>query len=181
LSEPAVSPYPNEPVTQAMLADGSRFTVRPIRPDDAGRETSFIEALSARSRHLRFHGALASLTPAMLARFTQVDYQRDMAFVAIDSQAGQEQEIAVARYFRLPAGDTCEFAIVVADAWQRRGLGRLLLSRLIAVARSRGMKQMLGHVLAGNPPMLAMCTRLGFEIQPVPGDPNLRTAVLALA
>ena len=176
----AISPYPAELTTETTLTDGVRVTLRPIRPEDAELETEFIEGLSAETRRLRFQSALRSLTPSMLARFTQIDYDREMAIVAIDSGDGRDREVAVARYIRLPDGRTCEFAIVVADAWQNRGLGRRMMARLAEIARERGLARMEGQVLASNAGMLELCGKLGLEIAPDPADPLLRRVSLAL-
>src|SRR6185503_14445938 len=97
-------------------------------------------------------------------RFTQVDYDREMALVAIERGDGREREIGVARYIRLPDRRTCEFAIVIADAWQRRGLGLRIMRRLVEVARGAGAEVMVGYVLASNVAMLRVCRELGFAI-----------------
>jgi acetyltransferase len=116
----------------------------------------------------------------MLARFTQIDYDREMAFVAVREEGGGETEIAVARYVTNPDGETCEFAIAVADSWQCKGLGRRMLELLVEVARARGLKAMVGHVLAANQPMLALCGKLGFSISNHPEDMVLKRATLVL-
>ncbi len=176
----ATHPYPAELVTAWRLADGSSVGLRPIRPEDAQMEQEFVKNLSAGSRYFRFMNTVRELTPVMLARFTQIDYEREMAFVAVREEGGRETEIAVARYVTNPDGETCEFAIVVADSWQRKGLGRRMLERLIEVARARGLKAMVGHVLAENRPMLALCGKLGFETSNHPEDGALRRVTLAL-
>jgi len=116
----------------------------------------------------------------MLARFTQIDYDREMALVAVDSSLGVDRQVAVARYIRLPDGRSCEFAIVVADAWQGRGLGRLMMARLIEVARARGVATMVGWVLTANRGMLELVARLGFETAPDSEDPQNRKVTLRL-
>ena len=176
----AIAPYPAELATEVTLRDGARLALRPIRPEDAALETEFVEGLSPETRHLRFQSALAGLTPSMLARFTQVDYDREMALVAIDTSEGREREVAVARYIRLPDGGSCEFAIVVADAWQDRGLGRLMMARLAGIARASGLERMLGQVLASNTGMLELCARLGMRVERDPGDAMLRRVSLEL-
>jgi len=113
----------------------------------------------------------------MLARFTQIDYDREMALVAL--AGSPEREVGVCRYVRLPDGERCEFAIVLADAWQGRGLGRRLMARLADIARERGLKAMVGYVLAENKPMLNMCAKLGMRIEDE-GDGFTRRAVLTL-
>jgi acetyltransferase len=125
--------------------------------------------------------SVRELTPAMLMRFTQIDYDREMAFVAVRSDQGQDEEIAVARYVTNPDGRTCEFAIVAADAWQGKGLGRRMLETIITVARARGLEVMIGHILATNEPMLRLCAKLGFRISDHPEDSTVRRAILDLA
>jgi acetyltransferase len=144
-------------------------------------EQRFVKNLSERSRYFRFMNSVRELSPSMLMRFTQIDYDREMAFVCVRSEQGRDEEIAVARYVSTPDGRTCEFAVVVADAWQQKGLGRRLLETLIAVARSRGLDVMVGHVLAVNDPMLSLCVKLGFRISEHPQDSTVRRATLALA
>jgi acetyltransferase len=176
----AIHPYPTELVSTLVLPGGESLTLRPIRPEDAAIETAFVDGLSSDSRRMRFQGAIRHLTPAMLARFTQVDYDNEMALVAIDASGGAEREIGVARFIRLPDGRSCEFAVVVADDWQRRGLGRRMMARLIEVARTRGFGTMIGWILAGNDGMLAMVSALGFSLQADPDDARNRVATLAL-
>jgi acetyltransferase len=176
----AIHPYPTDLVAQWTLADGTAVEARPIRPEDAEMEQRFVKNLSDRSRYYRFMNSVRELTPSMLTRFTQIDYDREMAFVAVRGDQGREEEIAVARYITNPDGRTCEFAVVVADAWQQRGLGRRLMETLITVARSRGLDVMVGHILAENDPMLSLCVKLGFRITEHPEDATVRRATLAL-
>jgi acetyltransferase len=176
----AIHPYPTELMTTWRLTDGSSVKLRPIRPEDAEMEKEFVRDLSENSRYFRFMNTVRELTPAMLARFTQIDYDREMAFVAVREEGGGETEIAVARYVTNPDGETCEFAIAVADSWQCKGLGRRMLELLVEVARARGLKAMVGHVLAANQPMLALCGKLGFSISNHPEDMVLKRATLVL-
>jgi len=176
----AIHPYPTELDTDWQIADGTSIRLRPIRPEDAQMEQEFVRGLSEGSRYFRFMNTLRELTPAMLARFTQIDYDREMAFIAVRQEKGRETEIAVARYVTNPDGETCEFAIVVADAWQGKGIGRRMLERLIDVARLRNLKRMAGQVLASNQSMLALCAKLGFEIRDRPDDATLKGVVLDL-
>jgi acetyltransferase len=176
----AIHPYPAELVTSCTLG-GNTVALRPIRPEDAEMEQAFVRRLSAASRYFRFMGAVRELTPTMLMRFTQIDYDREMAFVAVHREGDFEIEIAVARYITNPDGASCEFAAVVDDAWQRRGLGRIMMQRLIEVARERGLKTMIGYIIANNQGMLALCTRLGFAIEHMSDEADTRRATLALA
>ena len=175
----AIHPYPVELTKRERLA-GADVEVRPIRPEDSGIEHAFVSGLSARSARLRFSSAIRTLTPAMLARFTQIDYDREMAFIAVIQDGGGEREIGVCRYVALPDHATCEYAIVVADDWQGKGLGELLMRRIIGIARARGLATMMGWVDTSNGPMLELCERLGFVREREPGDPLTYRMVLAL-
>lgn len=177
----AIHPYPVKFVRTWQLPDGRVVTLRPIRPEDATIEQDFVKGLSDESRYFRFMNTLRELTPMMLARFTQIDYDREMAFIAVIEEGAREVEIGVVRYITNPDGETCEFALVVADAWHRHGLGRRLMELLIEVARARGLKAMLGHILANNRRMLELCADTGFVISESPGEPTLRRALLTLA
>ena len=176
----AIHPYPAHLVTQWHPAEGPEVTLRPIRPEDAAIEQAFVQSLSAESRHFRFMNTLRELTPQMLARFTQIDYDREMAFLATTQDNGGEREVGVVRYITNPDGESCEFALVIADEWHRRGLGRRLMTLLIDVARSRGLREMTGHVLADNAPMLALCESLGFSASESAEGPQVRRVSLAL-
>jgi acetyltransferase len=175
----AIHPYPEELETTLRLPAGDWVKIRPIRPEDASMEQAFVEGLSRETCRLRFLSSLRSLTPAMLARFTQIDYDREMAFVAVLEDEGGEREVAVCRYITLPDGESCEYAIVIADAWQGRGLGRILMTTIIDAARERGLKTMIGWVLAANTSMLRLCADLGFAATP-DEDPHTRRMVLDL-
>ena len=176
----AIHPYPAELATEERLADGTKVALRPIRPEDAALEAAFIARLSPESMRLRFHQAMQALSPAMLARFTQIDYDREMAFVALAGAPGAEREIGVCRYIRTPDGEACEYAIVVADEWRRMDLGRIMMTRLIEVARARGLATMVGFVIASNEPMLRLCAQLGFAAAPEIDEPGVRRVRLAL-
>jgi acetyltransferase len=177
----AIHPYPTHLISSWKPASGPAVTIRPIRPEDAGMEQDFVRGLSPHSRYFRFMDTLRQLTPAMLARFTQIDYDREMALIATVEEDGHETEVGVCRYVAHPDGETCEYAIVVADAWQRRGLGRRMLQLLIEVARSRGLRTMLGYVLAGNAGMLSLSRSLGFTVSDSREDPMVRRTTLTLA
>ncbi len=176
----AIHPYPVELATTEKLPDGTWVLMRPIRPEDAAIEQEFVAGLSTQSSRMRFQSGVRSLTPAMLARFTQIDYDREMAFIAVREEDTAERQIGVARYITMPDGKTCEYAIVVGDAWQGRGLGRVMMDRIIGVARSCGLETMVGFVLARNESMLGMCAELGFAIERDREDPQTRRVVLDL-
>lgn len=160
----AIHPYPARLLTTFALDDGTSVTLRPIRPEDASIAHTFIARLSQATKQLRFMQFLQELTPAMLTRFTQIDYHREMALVAVVTQNGQDVEVAIGRFSTQPDGRSCEFALVVADDWQHRGIGRRLLTELIAIARERGLQRIEGEVPAGNSDMMNFVTTLGFTL-----------------
>jgi acetyltransferase len=146
--------YPSELVRTLILRDGTQVLLRPIRPEDRPIETEFVRRLSDESKYLRFMTALRELSETMLNRFTRIDYDRDMALIAVVCENGLETEIGVARYVANADGTSCEIAVVVADLWQHRGIGTLLFAGIIEVAKSRGILAMEGIIMAGNHKML---------------------------
>jgi acetyltransferase len=176
----AIHPYPIEMVTDVPLRDGTLLHVRPIRPEDAEMERAFVDGLSEQTRYFRFFYHLHELTPAMLARFTQVDYDRELALVAIDESGGKRAIVGVARYTRNPDRESAEFAVVVTDAWQNRGVGYRLMKRLIESARQRGFARLEGAVLRANTNMLKFTDSLGFVTHDDPSDPAQVMVVLDL-
>src|SRR5689334_418561 len=178
----AIHPYPVELIGDVPLRDGTVLHVRPIRPEDADMERSFVNGLSEETRYFRFFYRISELTPSMLARFTQVDYDRELALVAITSDEGGAQAfVAVARYIANPDRTSAEFAVVVADAWQRRGVARMLMQGLIVCAKRRGLERLEGTVLRENEAMRAFVRALGFRIDDDPEDPTQVIATLPLA
>src|SRR5205085_2105574 len=115
--------------------------------------------------YMRFMQSLKELTPDMLVRFTQIDYDRELALVAVTDENGKEAQIAVARYAMNPDGESCEFALVVADEWHRKGSGARLVALLIEAPRARGFRVIDGQVLSENTPMLVRGRRLGFHVR----------------
>jgi acetyltransferase len=175
----AIEPYPAQLGRTLTLPSGETLTLRPIRPEDARIEQSFVRGLSAEARYFRFHQGLQELTPQMLVRFTQLDYDREMAFIAVLEQAGGERAVGVSRYVQNADGQSCEFALVVADAFQGQGIGTGLMRALIDHARGRGLARMAGEVLSENASMLELVAHLGFRIQRN-AEARLRTVTLEL-
>jgi acetyltransferase len=170
----AIHPYPPELETMWHLSDGTDVAVRPIRPEDAGIEQAFVDNLSAESKYFRFMNRMDKITPLMLARFTQIDYDREMALVAVTGENTPDASIlGVARYISNPDGQSCEFALTVDDAWQKKGIGRQLMERLMTVAHDRGLEIMEGDVLSQNTKMLRLCKKLGFRAIHDRDDPEV--------
>lgn len=170
----AIHPYPDELRRAWRLPDGRDVVIRPIRPEDAGLEQAFVDRLSPDSRYNRFMYRMGKLSPKMLARFTQIDYDREMALVVVLRETERETRfLAVARYVTNPDGDSCEFALAVADDVQRQGVGRELMQSLFNAARDRGLAIMEGDVLASNAKMLRLCESLGFRLARRSEDPQV--------
>lgn len=183
----AIHPYPSQWVRRLRFDDGAPWFIRPIRPDDAEPLQAFIRGLSEESRYMRFVSMMRELTPRMLARYTQVDYHREFALVATTmvpnpANRGLPMEIVIglAHYLRNADGRGAEYALVVADDWQRRRLGRELMGTLIEAAAAQGLEYIDGMVLANNRPMLGLMTRLGFVNDVDAEDPTMRRVWLDL-
>lgn len=169
------SSYPAHYETLVELSDGERIIIRPIRPEDAEMEQNFIRELSPESRYFRFMASLNELSHADLAHLTQPDYDREMALIALYGLSKETMiELGVSRYAVNPDNRTAEFAIVVDDKWQGRGLGSALMNHLIRIAKERGLGALNGVVLADNGKMLQLMRRLGFTIKNSPDDPGLK-------
>ena len=171
----AIHPYPVHLTRDWKIGDGRAVHARPIRPEDAQLLLGFFDKLSSESRYMRFMEDIDELTPAMVARLTQIDYDREMALIATTSdEDGTEQMIGSARYAVAADGQSVEFALVVSDDWQRYGLGRRLMGALIEVARGRAYRAIYGDVLGKNTKMLRLMHSLGFLVQPHPEESALR-------
>lgn len=149
------------------FADGRRVTVRPLLPRDAELQQSFVRNLSAQARYHRFMSPIRELTPAMLDRLMQVDHRNHVALVAEVFAEGKATMVAEARYV-LDAAGNAEFAIAVADAWQGRGLGRLLLWKLECTAAAAGVRRIVADTLRGNAGMLGLARRAGYAAKASP-------------
>jgi acetyltransferase len=177
----AICPYPSHLTRTWVARDGREVLIRAIRPEDAEMEQAFVRGLSEDARYFRFINALHELSDRMLVRFTQIDYDRELALVAVVDEDGHDRELGVARYAIATDGSSCEFAIVVGDEAQGMGLGSRLMGSLMDAARARGLKTMEGFVLATNHRMLKLMESLGFEVEAAPDDPSMRRVVTKLA
>lgn len=171
----AIYPYPSHLVSNWQLADGTDVVIRPIRPEDAVLTQEFVHNLSEESRYARFMNSVQELSEPMLVRFTQIDYSREMALLAVTEDQDKEIELGVARFAINPDGESCEFALVVADAMHGKGLGNKLMIALMDAARSKGLISMEGEVLKDNTSMLKLMKRLGFGIEPSAEDDGIKT------
>ena len=163
-SHMAICPYPSQWVTGCQLKNGSACTLRPIRPDDAVLLQDFVRSLGAQSRYFRFFGSLNELSQRSLARFTQLDYGRELTLIALAADQDSPRLLGEANYACLPGGKICEFAVVIADDMAGLGLGSRLMRGLMHAARVQGVSVMRGQVLADNAPMLALMEALDFFV-----------------
>lgn len=170
----AIYPYPTHLVTNWQLADGTDLVIRPIRPEDAEIEQEFVRNLSEEARYFRFMNSVQELSEAMLVRFTQIDYSREMALVAVAEESGREVELGVTRFAINPDGESCDFALVIADRMRGKGLGHKLMTALMDAARSKGLKLMEGEVLKSNTSMLKLMQRLNFSIENSAEDDSVK-------
>ncbi len=160
-----ISPYPGENEYHMETEGGTRIFVRPVKPEDAPLYQELFTVLSPTSIYYRFFGALKELRPELVARFTQIDYDREIALVAIDEDAESERMLGVARVMGDPDAVEGEFAVLVGDAWQGKGIGAALLRKLLLVAEKRGFQYVHGIVLRENTKMLALGKKMGFAIK----------------
>jgi RimJ/RimL family protein N-acetyltransferase len=171
--------YPQEWERHLVLADGSAIFVRPVRPEDESLYGPFVAAVSAEDARLRFLGPMRDFSHAVLARFTQLDYVRAMAFIALDERTGEM--LAIARLHTIADDEkTGEYAIIVRSDMKGHGLGWLLMQLIIEYARSKNYQTVLGRVLHENMAMLRMCRELGFHIAMDPDEPPVSIVTLAL-
>jgi acetyltransferase len=178
----AIHPYPARLEHVEHLRGGQVLRIRPIRPEDAALEIAFVDRMSERSRYMRFFSAVHGLTPAMLARLTQVDYDRELALIALSEGEGEGEQMAgVARFAANPDGESCEFAVAIDDHWNGRGVATILMERLMQAARDAGYRRMTGLVLPDNESMLKLAARLNFERSKDEDDPALVKVVRPLA
>jgi len=170
----AIHPYPSDLESTFQLPDGRDVTIRPIRPEDAEIEQDFIRNLSDEAKYFRFMHAVHELTPEMLVRFTQIDYHREMALIAVTWEDGKEIEHGVVRYVTNPDQNSCEFAIVISDEFQGHGIGQRMITRLMEIARSRGLDLIEGEVLTANHRMLELVRSLDFQVERSTDNPGVQ-------
>ncbi|MGM9424634.1 bifunctional acetate--CoA ligase family protein/GNAT family N-acetyltransferase [Hydrogenophaga sp. MI9] len=179
----AILPYPARYEQVWPLRGGGEYTIRPIHPDDAQMLQDLVQGLSAESRYYRFVSSMTELPPSMLSRLTLIDYDREMALVAIhrERKAGEDGEmveteriVGVSRYITNPDKSSCEFSLVVADDFNGKGLGSRLMLSIMEEARDKGLAEIEGLVLANNPGMLKLMKGLGFHIKSFAEDPDFK-------
>ena len=177
----AILPYPTRYAQTWPLPGGDNYVVRPVRPDDAQMLQSLVQGLTAESRFMRFASHFHELPAPMLARFTLIDYDREMALIAVlreriadaDGEiAEHERIVGVSRYVTNPDQSSCEFSLLVADDFKGRGIGSRLLESIMDVARDKGLSRIEGLVLVQNADMIRLMRHLGFGVQRFKEDPD---------
>jgi acetyltransferase len=175
----AIVPYPRH-LEATFEWRGHRLTTRPIRPEDEAAHSAFIAAMSPGDLRMRFFGAVRGFDHSQLARMTQIDYDREMALIATVADAsGAQQTLGVVRIVADPDNECAEFAVAIRSDLKGKGLGRLLMTRIIDYARARNTCFIVGEILRENTAMLALAKACGFETQPS-DDPAVVSVRLSL-
>lgn len=173
----AIAPYPAE-LAERWQAGDETLLIRPIRPEDAEAHAGLFSRLTPQDIRFRFFSALRELSPEQIARLTQVDYDREIAFVAVREATGET--VGVSRLVRDVYGSVGEFAVAVEPSVKGRGLATELMHKLFEWGRSQGVTRITGQVLAENAPMLAFVRRLGFQVRRAPDEPDVMEVELPL-
>ena len=147
-----------------MLRDGTPVLLRPMKPEDEPLVSEFLGKCSEETIYFRYFKLIKKWTHEMLIRFTQNDYDREIGLMALGQPPGPEVMMGVSRLVMAADRSTAEFAVIVADPWQGKGLGPRLVERVMDIAREQGVKRLTADVLPQNQPMLEMGRRLGFGV-----------------
>jgi acetyltransferase len=158
-----ISPYPNQYESDLLLRDGTPVLLRPIKPEDEGLVYRLLQSCSEQTIYFRYFHRIRKFTRDLIIRFTQNDYDREIALIAVGQPPGPPLMFGVCRLVMTPNREQGEFAILVGDPWQGKGLGATLMERIIWVAKDCGVRHLYGDVLLENEPMLGMMKRLGFS------------------
>jgi acetyltransferase len=173
----AIAPYPQHFESTEQLRDGTGLRLRPLRPEDEPLLHDLAAHMTPEDLRLRFFTPTRGLTHAVAARLSQLDYDREMALLAERDGIA----LGVAHFFADPDRMRAEYAIAVRSDWKGRGIGYLLMTRIIDIARQRGIGELVGEILRENAPMLQMCRELGFSIAPELSDPEIMVARKSLS
>jgi acetyltransferase len=162
-----IAPYPNQYESDWLLEDGTPVLLRPMKPEDESLVSEFLSSCSEDTIYFRYFQLIKKWTHEMLIRFTQNDYDRELGLMAISQPPGPEVMLGVSRLVMAADRSSAEFAVIVADPWQGRGLGEKLIEQVIEIARDNEVKMLWGEVLAENLPMLSLVKKMGFTVGPL--------------
>lgn len=159
-----ISPYPQQYIKTIRSKTGERIVLRPIRPEDEPLEAEMFEYLSKETIYFRFFGYVPQVTHKFLSRFTQIDYDREMAIVAEVTKDRKKRLAGVVRLVSEPFNESAEYAIVIADPWQGQGLGKIMTEYILDIAREKGIKKITASVMTSNEVMIHILRKLGFTL-----------------
>lgn len=173
----AIRPYPEELEETIGLADGRQVLLRPIRPEDEPAQNAFFERLGPEDIRFRFFLPIREIPHEQMARYTQIDYDREMAFVAVDKTPTPYETLGVVRAVTDPDNRRAEFAVIIRPDMKRKGLGSAMMKKIIRYCRERGTRYLAGQIMLNNTAMLRLASKFGFRLQT---DEDTKQAVLDL-
>ena len=159
-----ISPYPSEYITKFTMKNGEKAILRPIKPEDELMEKEMFSNFSERTQRYRFFQLIKDISHDQLIRYTQIDYDREIAIIAEVTENGNKMMAGVARLIADQYNETAEFAIVIADPWQNQGLGNKFTDYICEIAKARGIQKIYANILAINHIMLHMFRTRGFSM-----------------
>jgi len=162
-----ISPYPSEYITEFTMKNGEKVILRPVKPEDEFMEKEMFSNFSERTQRFRFFQLIKDISHDQLVRYTQIDYDREIAIIAEVTENGKKMMAGVARLIADQYNETAEFAIVIADPWQNMGLGNKFTDYIIDIAKARGVQKIYANILADNHIMLHMFKSRGFTMTKV--------------
>ncbi len=162
-----ISPYPSEYITEFKLKDGRTSLLRPIKPEDEEMEKEMFSNFSERTQKFRFFSVIKDISHDQLVRYTQTDYDREIAIIAELEENGKKVMAGVGRLIADQYNEAAEFAVVVADPWHNQGLGNKFLDYLMDIAKERGIHKVYANILLENYIMLHMFRKRGFKMKKV--------------
>jgi acetyltransferase len=164
----SITPYPTRFIMNWTLSDGAEILLRPIKPEDEPLEYELLTSVSAETLKGRFFQNIKNITHEMLTRLCNIDYEREIAIVAEVREGQKRRLIGIGQLSIEPDYETGEFAVIVHDDYQVKGLGYKLSDMLIGIAQEKGLERFFGYVLTSNKKMLNLCRKLGFTVENMP-------------
>jgi len=165
----AIRPYPKELIKEIEVK-GRKIVLKPNRPEYEPMEAEMFKTFSEKTMKYRFFRIIKEVTHELLARYTHNDYDREIGIIAESEENGKKKMLGVVRIIQDPNNESAEFAIVIGDPWQGKGLGGEMLDYILEIAKKRGIKEVYGTVMAGNRIMLDLCKERGFSLEKIPEE-----------